>query len=102
MEKESRETNTDHVRKNLYLCGICGCGWVSVNLDKGVTPFMDKCVHCGAMAESLMFLAPQPLLAKFPAKIGWYKPDEEEIKASSSAMREHARKGGLFRRVLIP
>jgi hypothetical protein len=100
LDKVDQGAGSAPVRKNVYLCNSCGGGWVSADMDVGVTPFMDVCVHCNRMnAHSLFYKVPQNILASIPARVEWYKPDADELSAASTAMRDHAEKGGLFRRL---
>lgn len=91
-----------YVRKNVYLCDVCGAGWVSVDIDEGVTPFMDLCPICRTgMGTSLMYNIPQQILAEKPARIEWRKPTPDEVREASPAARHHNQQGGLFRAVAI-
>ncbi len=85
-------------KKNLYLCHDCGHGFVTQDVDSGVTPFMTSCLNpdCGKMAQSMFYRCPQDMLGK-PA-LEWYAPTEEEIAGRSIAVREHVKKGGLITR----
>lgn len=104
--------------KNLYLCK-CGHGFVSIDLDEGVTPFIITCPRCNGQATSLCYKIPQATLADVSPVIEWYRPDEAEMHAAAekaralmlektgrasvasalaSAVREHVRRGGLLHR----
>jgi hypothetical protein len=90
------------VRKNVYLCNACGGGWVSADLDIGVTPFMDQCPLCGRLeGRSLFYNVPQPILADIPARVEWYKPTHAEKAGLTNMMLSHVQNGGLVRR-LVP
>jgi len=89
------------LRKNVYLCDGCGAGWVSADMDAGVTPFMDKCPFCkSGMGSSLFYNVPQNILADKPARVEWYKPTEPEKAALTGWKLDHVEKGGLLRRAV--
>lgn len=83
-------------KKNVYLCAVCGHGFVSQDVDDGYTPFMTPCLACDAMATSLVYKIPQEILGK-PA-VQWYRPPENEWPNFSPGVQEHLREGGLVRR----
>lgn len=90
------------IRKNVYLCNACGGGWVSADLDKGVTPFMDQCPLCGRLdGQSLFYNVPQAILADIPPRVEWYRPTHAEMAGLANMMLDHVQKGGLMRR-LVP
>lgn len=81
-------------RKNIYTCSTCKAKTVTVDIDKGTTPFMIACLECepGGMAQSQMYQVPQKLL---PSQ-EFYKPDEKEYATLHADMREHVDRGGLL------
>lgn len=83
-------------RKNVYICPACGHGFVSLDVDEGVTPFMSPCLACGQMAHSLCYKIPDALLGA-PA-VEWYRPDAEFLARATSATRGHVEMGGLISR----
>jgi len=91
-------------KRNIYLCEDCGHGFVSIDRDDGVTPFMTKCLNadCGKMASSLFYACPQPMLAGTSPALEWYRPGEPEIAGLSPSVADHVRKGGLLSRVVRP
>lgn len=83
-------------KKNLYICKGCGHAFVTLDTEKGVTPFMTECIQkCGEMATSTMYNIPQKILGN-PA-VKWIKPPKSDWKAFKSHTVEHLRKGGLLR-----
>lgn len=82
-------------KKNVYLCGDCGHGFVSKDLDEGVTPFMTTCLNCGSTARSMMYNIPQELLGA--AAVRWVRPPESEWPKFSPSTQEHLKRGGLIR-----
>lgn len=82
-------------RKNLYTCDLCGGEVVTVDLAKGVTPFMIACraTHgCdGAMTSSFYHCNPFR-----PAQFEWYRP--ETVDDFGPETIEHLEKGGLLLR----
>lgn len=87
-------------KKNIYLCRNCGRGHVTLDVDKGTTPMFTKCLHCEGMCASMMYGAPQELLANIPPAIEWYHPTAEETIKLSPALRDHVRLFGLISRVV--
>lgn len=84
--------------KNIYMCQTCGHGFISQDVDGGVTPFSTTCLHpgCGGLACSFFYRAPQEMLARIPAAIEWYRPSAAEN--LSAATRAHVDQGGLISR----
>jgi len=89
-----------HGKKNIYLCDYCGRGHVTLDVDEGTTPMFMKCLHCGGRCASLMYMAPQQLLAKVPPAVEWYHPSDEELATLSEATQDHVRTFGLISREL--
>lgn len=107
LSKEMREivdNGPGPSRKNVYMCRACGHGFVSIDLDEGVTPFMTSCLNpgCNGHAQSFMYGAPQTLLDAFPPAIEWYKPTFSERKKLPAGARHHCEKGGLLSRAAAP
>lgn len=84
--------------KNIYLCKACGQGFVSVDRDKGTTPAMTNCLHCGGMAISLWYACPQEILRNHNPAIEWYRPDDAELACIDMQTQDHVRAGGLLSR----
>lgn len=87
-------------KKNIYLCQVCGHGFVSQDADEGTTPFMSPCLNCPAMAHSMMYAAPQEMLADMEPAVIWYLPPFIERARLSDSVRAHIQNGGLIRRVV--
>ena len=62
-------------KKNVYICGDCGHGFVTQDMAEGVTPFMTTCLNCAAHATSMMYNIPQEILGS-PA-VRWIRPPEK-------------------------
>jgi hypothetical protein len=84
-------------RKNIYLCQKCGHGFVSIDVDEGVTPFMTSCLRdgCDGWAESCMY-PPAQVTMHIPPALEWYKP--ASLKEVKPGVREHVKNGGLISR----
>jgi len=82
-------------KKNVYICDDCGHGFVSMDVDAGVTPFLTSCLNCGALAKSMCYKIPQPLLGT-PA-VTWLRPRKEIWGKFSIGIQQHLEKGGLIR-----
>lgn len=87
-------------RKNLYLCETCGHGFVSIDLDEGVAPFMSPCLNCAAMAHSMQYCAPQAMLADMTPAVEWYRPNSRAFARARPALKAHIEQGGLVARVV--
>lgn len=85
-------------RKNVYLCDTCGHGFISEDVDEGVTPFITTCLNCSGRAYSLCYSINQEILAKHPSAVEWYKPSDEELAGNNEIVKDHVRKGGLLSR----
>jgi hypothetical protein len=84
-------------KKNIYVCQKCGHGFVSIDIDEGVTPFMTGClrVGCAGWAQSLLYRA-DPMLKDIPAALEWYRPATLDVLKHS--VQVHVEKGGLISR----
>ena len=85
-------------KKNIYLCGKCGHGFVSLDVDHGTTPFMTSCLNCDGMAKSLMYMCPQSMLADVSAAVEWYTPTPDALAEMSAHVQEHVKTFGLISR----
>ena len=86
---------TGHARKNVYTCDTCRGQVVTVDTDKGVTPFMIACratPGCkGFMISSFYHCDPASI-----ATFEFYRP--ETIEGLDPPTQEHVMKGGLLLR----
>lgn len=86
---------TGHGRKNLYTCTTCRGQVVTIDTDKGVTPFMISCratSGCDGFMNSSFYSCDQTR----PAQFEFYRP--ETIDGMDPETKEHVRKGGLLLR----
>lgn len=85
-------------KNNVYLCERCGHGFVSRDVDAGVTPMITSCINddCKGNAVSLFYKVPQEWLAKHNVAVEWYKPVALDGLPAHSI--EHVQKGGLLSR----
>ena len=85
-------------RENVYVCQDCGGYTVTVDVDKGFTPFMIQCLvndDCKGWAYSSFYpKAPRPFHILAP-EWEWYKPTGKDFIRLSSEMKEHINNGGL-------
>ncbi len=82
-------------KKNVYICEHCGHGFVTLDCEEGVTPFMTGCLNCGALAKSMMYNIPQQLLGT-PA-VRWIRPKKSTWGRFPPGIQQHLEKGGLIR-----
>jgi hypothetical protein len=71
---------------------------LTVDVDRGVTPFMIACPVCQFDAYSMCY----PRTGKIPCMEDvtheWYAPDETEVQTLHPANLEHVKRGGLLMR----
>jgi len=83
-------------RKNIYVCKTCAGHIVTVDVDKGATPFMVDCQATpgckGMMRSSFYRVFDQSMKAGFE----WYRPTA--LQHLSTGERAHVDKGGLLLR----
>lgn len=86
-------------KKNIYVCGKCHGHIVTVDRDKGTTPFMLRCratADCDGMMQSSLYRVFDQTIA---ASHEWYLPtDPAEIAALNPGSQHHVRMGGLLLR----
>ncbi len=90
---------TGHTRRNIYTCDTCRGEIVTVDIDKGVTPFMISCratPGCKGFMQSSFYHCDPSRVAQFE----WYRP--ETIDEFAPETQEHVRKGGLLLRPITP
>jgi hypothetical protein len=86
-------------RVNVYTCQKCGGKTITIDVHKGVTPFMLKCrasgreSDCDGTSYSAMYRVPKEL-GLIPMW-EWFTPVGSEYNKLSDAMKEHIDKGGL-------
>lgn len=88
-------------RFNGYICDTCDKGFLTLDIDRGVTPMFSPCFAtegCAGRAHSMMYPPGEP-----PAELGepiiyWYKPNDEEFKKLPPSVQDHVRRGGLARK----
>lgn len=88
---------TGHGRKNLYTCDTCRGETVTVDTDKGVTPFMISCratPGCAGGMTSSFYQVDQSREATYE----WYRP--ETVDGMDPQTVEHIMQGGLLLRPL--
>lgn len=83
-------------KKNMYVCDRCSGHIITVDLEKGVTPFLICCevtAGCdGMMKSSLYRVYDQSVRASHE----WYRPTL--IERLKPGEKDHVRKGGLLLR----
>lgn len=83
-------------KKNIYTCEKCKGHIVTVDLERGVTPFMIGCkstVNCKGMMQSSMY---RVFDQEMRADHEWYKPTA--VQSLSPWERDHVSQGGLLLR----
>lgn len=86
---------TGYGRKNLYTCDTCRGEVVTIDADKGVTPFMISCratQGCKGFMSSNFYHCDPNRVAKFE----FYRP--ETLDGFARETKEHCLKGGLLLR----
>jgi hypothetical protein len=91
---EKISMDIDRSRINCY---VCPAGHITktVEIDKGVTPFMILCPYCDKMAQSTFYkeVAPDHI-----PRYEWYRPSLEETLKESASSRQYILDGGLYHR----
>jgi hypothetical protein len=80
-------------RLNRYVCNDCGGHIITVDRDKGVTPFALNC-RATAGCDGDMYSSFYSGVEGDPT-YEWRKPTPAEYVAMSEAMRQHINQGGL-------
>lgn len=75
-------------RRNIYVCQGCSERVVTVDVDKGVTPFMIPCLLCGSSMHSLFYPKEHFLYGVLRVRFEWAKPTKEEIQAVVDGLPE--------------
>jgi hypothetical protein len=83
-------------KKNIYTCDKCKGHIVTVDVDRGVTPFMTNCkatLNCkGMMTSSMYRVFDQNMRADYE----WYRPSA--IKVLKPHIKQHVEQGCLLLR----
>lgn len=95
LEFESIKGEVEPNRVNCYQCPSCQHITKTIDVDKGVTPFMHTCERCGSFARSTMYndIAPH----QEPTE-EWYRPSLRKtlrLVGVSDGMVDHILQGGL-------
>lgn len=86
-------------KKNIYVCEKCKGHLVTVDRDRGVTPFMLDCratLDCKGMMKSSMYRVFDPEIG---ADHEWYRPTALEV--VKSHLQSHVDQGGLLIRKIV-
>lgn len=92
------EKNTDltYLKKNMYTCDECHLSVVTVDIDRGVTPFMMQCKatpNCNGAMTSSCYRCDQTIEPSYE----WYRPEFIDD-GSDEAVIQHLMQGGLMLR----
>lgn len=88
-------------RYNGYICETCRNGFLTLDVDRGITPMLLKCFAtegCSGVARSMGYPDGPPPEELGEPIIYWYKPSKEEFNKLSLEMQEYVRGGGLVRK----
>lgn len=86
---------------NCYVCEKCGHITKTIDIDDGVTPFMNECENCGELAQSTFYKDINPTVKP---TIEWYRPSLEEtikMRKNPNGEFDHVIRGGLLPRKII-
>lgn len=89
-------------RINAYTCEACGGVTVTVDRDRGVTPFIIVCrarPDCDWRATSAFYRPPDGVGEPTHE---WYRPSEPETAALGESTQRHVAQGGLLLRPIDP
>lgn len=88
-------------RYNGYICETCDKGFLTLDVDHGVTPMFSPCFAtqgCEGRAHSMGYPKGEPPAFLGEPIIHWVKPSDTEIASLEPALKDHVLKGGLIRR----
>jgi transcription elongation factor Elf1 len=86
-------------RTNCYVCNHCHNVMKTIDVDRGVTPFMIRCHNCGEMAYSQFYKNIAP--SRLPT-MEWYRPSLNDLlKNKHKYDIGHVLNGGLELRKII-
>ena len=80
----------EQARLNGYGCKNCEVIFVTIDVDKGVTPFMIGCKTCDGMAYSHMYQVPDHIRPTLKPTHEWYLKSSEDRHLS---LREITQRG---------
>lgn len=85
------------VKPNRVNCYKCPCGHITktIDVDKGVTPFMHKCESCGGTATSTFY---NDIVPHQEPTEEWFRPTLEAVwkmRKKDDGMLDHILNGGL-------
>jgi hypothetical protein len=92
----ANDDKTFQGKKNIYVCDICKGHIVTVDRDRGVTPFLVECkatAFCNGLMQSSMY---RVFDQNMRADHEWYKPTAPEI--VKPHLQHHIDQGGLLLR----
>jgi hypothetical protein len=88
-------------RYNGYICDKCDKGFLTLDIDEGVTPMFSPCFAtegCNGRAHSMGYPEGEPPAYLGEPIIHWYKPKQEEMVQFPFEIRHHIERGGLVRK----
>jgi hypothetical protein len=100
-EKIRRIQETFAGHYNGYICAKCHKGFLTLDVDMGVTPMFSQCFAtegCSGQARSMGYPDGEPPEALGDPIIHWVRPSEEEFKHLPPQLKEHVAQGGLIRK----
>jgi hypothetical protein len=90
----------DPNRINCYRCQVCQAITKTIDIDRGVIPFMHRCEFCGGTAYSSFFDDIAPAIKPTQE---WYRPTLKQVlKMKNEGLIEHILMGGLDVRKISP
>lgn len=97
LQIEELKGDVDENRINNYVCDSCKIITKTIDVDKGVTPFMHTCKSCGELARSTFYNDIEPRLAVVQE---WYRPSLEECYKLKNKphVLDYVFQGGLLNR----
>lgn len=88
-------------RYNGYICEKCNKGYLTLDVDNGVTPMFMPCFAtqgCDGRAHSLGYPNGEPPAFLGEPVIHWVRPSKQEFMNLPASLRDHVRQGGLIRK----
>ena len=83
-------------KKNIYKCKVCKHRIVTIDRDKGTTPFLIGCTkeNCKGLMQSNMYRPSHNLDPEYE----WYYPTSKQIKNLDPVTKNHVESFGLLMR----
>lgn len=80
---------------DIYICETCKAATFTRYKDKGVTPYIIHCRHCGGMMKHEQTISERSFPKEISIVKNWVRPTFEQMMTMDKATIEHVLRGGL-------